>query len=298
MNNIRFDFLNFVAMLEFPIEAVNELSKSFDKIVKCPTSCEELYNIVSNYRDNRKFDINETAKAATKTAHECEINEYSSALIFYMCAAMYSYPVFAEKGLSKEEWFDSMADFRCKLNECYDRFGVWGTFVNWFSKWYTGDRTTYGKFAFEVIECPVEFKENGFNVEKGQKVIETHILNNRNKPFSKEAWTVAFKRAADYFKDKLDGAKPVFFAYSWILFPQNRQMLSEKSNIVKFMSEFTPGMTTPTRNDLWRIFNVADCNADPSTFPEDTSLQKAYKKFMLEGGEPACTMGFKDAENL
>ncbi len=295
ITQIRYDFLNFEAILEFPIEAVDSISHDFDKIADNGAACESLVQTVTSYRENRIFDIGEVTKTAKQYAKECDINEYSAALIYYMCAAMYSYPAFEEKGLSKEEWFDSMADFRCKLFECHDRYGVWGTFVDWFSKWYTGDRMTYGRFAFEVIPCPVEFKEKGFNVEKGQKVIETHILNNKKKPFTEEAWKEAFKRAAAYFGDKLDGAEPVFFAYSWLLFPKNREFLPENSNIVKFMSEYTPGMTTPTKNDLWRIFNIADCNTDPALLDEDTSLRKAYKEFMLNGGEPACTMGFKHA---
>lgn len=298
LTEIRYDFLNFEALLKFPIDAVSSLAQDFDRIAENEYALGLFLNTVKLYRDRRIFNMNGVSAAARSVASECEVHKYSSALIFYMCCAMYSFPVFEEKGLSREEWLDSMADYRCKLYECYGRYKVWGTFVDWFEKWYTGDRTTYGRFAFEVIPCPVEFKEQGFNVEKGQKVIETHILNNKEKPFDETAWKAAFRRAAAYFSDKLDGTSPVFFAYSWILFPKNRELLPGNSNIVKFMSEYTTGMTTPTRNDLWRIFNIEDCNTDPSLFEEDTSLRRAYKQFMLDGGEPACTMGFKHADNL
>lgn len=302
-NNIRYDLLSFMATLAFPEEAVNELIAALDVISSHKLSRERLDRIVENYRDNGKFDIHEVSAGAAYSSAESNISsgfsknvllsEYTSKLLFYMCCAMYSYPAFEKKGLSREEWLDSMADFRCKLFECHDRYGIWGTFVDWFGKWYTGDRTTYGRFSFEIEESPVSFKNEHFNVETGQKVIKVHILNNKNKEFSEKEWTKAFERAENYFKDKLDGADPVFYCHSWLLFPEHREMLPENSNILKFMSEFEEVGTWPSKNDLWRIFHIEDCNSDPADFPEETTLQRAYKKFMLDGGEPCCTSAFR-----
>ena len=293
MTNTRYDFLVFMALLGFPEEAVNALIAGYDAILACESSRERFVPIVENYRDKREFNIGKTCEAAILSSRECGAHEYTCLLVFYMCTAMYSYPAFVEKGLSKEEWLDSMADYRCKLFECHDRYGVWGTFVNWFDKWYTGDRTTYGRFAFEVVDCPGDYKGDGFEVKVGQKVIAAHILNNKEKPFTKEAWTEAYGRAEEHFKNQLDGAEPIFYVISWLLFPKHFEMLPADSKILQFISEYEIMGTWPTRNDLWRIFNIEDCNQDPSTFDESTSLRRAYKKFMLEGGEPCCSAGFR-----
>ncbi len=46
----------------------------------------------------------------------------------------------------------------------------------------------------------------------------------------------------------------------------------------------------PQGGDLWRIFGRPDCS-DTASLPEETSLQRVYKQWLLAGGTPGAGRG-------
>ena len=73
----------------------------------------------------------------------------------------------------------------------------------------------------------------------------------------------------------------------------HRKMLPPESNIRRFQDDYALYETYEDKegHDLWRIFGKL-YDGNPETLPENTSLQKAYKKWLLEGRVPGAGRGF------
>lgn len=55
-------------------------------------------------------------------------------------------------GLTDELFWDTIADLKFKLIECYDVYGIWGTFVaSWYPWFYTMHRFKLGRLQYEAV---------------------------------------------------------------------------------------------------------------------------------------------------
>ena len=78
-------------------------------------------------------------------------------------------------------------------------------------------------------------------------------------------------------------ALPIYICHSWLLGPELSEILGENSNIGKFRSFFHVVLRDyDTREAEERIFKMVQENV--SVYPETTSLQRAAKQFLMEGG--------------
>ena len=77
---------------------------------------------------------------------------------------------------------------------------------------------------------------------------------------------------------------------SWMMSPRLKELLPENSKILFFQSLFDIQKYTPTLRRVYEfVFNLEVFqmeSVDPHTLREDTSLQRAMKKYILEGGDP------------
>ena len=83
-------------------------------------------------------------------------------------------------------------------------------------------------------------------------------------------------------RDSYNLARKYFGSYpiigdSWLLYPENKKMLPENSNIVHFIDDFNIVSVNETR-DYSELFHVFGRISDYSyqNLPQDTSLQRAY----------------------
>lgn len=75
-----------------------------------------------------------------------------------------------------------------------------------------------------------------------------------------------------------------YFTSSWLLNPALTQLLGENSNISQFCSRFLPMTQVAEGKDVFHfVFGLSDADVPLETLPEDTSLQRALKKYYLEG---------------
>ena len=83
----------------------------------------------------------------------------------------------------------------------------------------------------------------------------------------------------------------MFVCGSWILYEENKKILSEKSNVYKFMERFDLIETKidKDRTHLWRIFDTDEHNVEK--LPEDSYLRKAYKNHLNSGGKMGISRG-------
>ena len=86
----------------------------------------------------------------------------------------------------------------------------------------------------------------------------------------------------------------IFTCYSWLLYPAYRDIIPEKSNTRSFMDDFKIiGQYDDKEgqyNDAWRLFDM-DQPEDINDYPENTSLRRAIKQYLLNGGRTGEGLG-------
>ena len=98
----------------------------------------------------------------------------------------------------------------------------------------------------------------------------------------------AFERAENFFQETFEA----FVCESWLVSPKLKELLGEDSNIIKFMGLFENyGIVYPFRQAEQRVFGVI-CE-QKEEYPEHTSLQRALKKYVLDGKEPGMGQGVR-----
>ena len=81
-----------------------------------------------------------------------------------------------------------------------------------------------------------------------------------------------------------------FICESWLLYEDNWRFMKSGCNILQFQSLFDIVMSsTDDRQAIERIFGKK--RLIKKNYPENTSLQKSAKKFMLDGGKMGEGLG-------
>ena len=100
--------------------------------------------------------------------------------------------------------------------------------------------------------------------------------------------------AAKFFSHHFPEGNILFHCNSWLLFPGHYEMLPPESRIRQFMEEFTiiRANIYESKPDLWRIFNTFDTE-EPAKLPQETSLQRAYARWLMEGKPVGAGIGIR-----
>ena len=97
----------------------------------------------------------------------------------------------------------------------------------------------------------------------------------------------SLKKAYEFFTDfRRDDGLMIFECGSWLIYEGYKDFLPEKSNILKFIDDFeiVSSESCDKFNDAWRIFDKYGYKS-PKHWPEDTSLRRAFKHHILNGGK-------------
>ena len=223
------------------------------------------------------------------------VNFYTLALLFFIEAAEAAYPKYLALGLSEDYFYNNMIDLKRKNDECYSVNKVIGTHsvMGWFRRFYIPDRFRLGRLVFETTFFKLEsYEKYGVSLKKNDVVINVHIPS--GEPLNIEEAKESFKLAYDFFKKYHRNGKLVFACHSWLLYEKHREFLNPESNIRKFMELFDIIDTTVQDefSNMWRVFSVETID-DFNKLPEDTSLQRAYKKWLLDGNKAGFSYGIR-----
>ena len=120
--------------------------------------------------------------------------------------------------------------------------------------------------------------------DEGKEDTVTENEETAAKPLDEKSCDEAFLMAKEFYKDEFEQYIP-FYCNSWILYPENKNILHEKSNTYRFMSRFEIINEYADKNfdNLWRIFDTMERH--PDKLPEKTLIQKAYKAHLKNGGK-------------
>lgn len=181
------------------------------------------------------------------------------------------YDIYKEKGISDEIYFATM--------KCYPRF-IDETFKMtgklYFDRYWWTTRQA-GCHLFRIGELEYEMKRIG-----GDVAIGIHIPSDVD--FSPSAIDDSLASAKHFFATyypELSNAE--YRCHSWLLDKQLRKMLKDSSNILSFQNRFEIFNEGEIGTDFieW-LYNTE--STDYAMLPENTSLQRNMKKYILSGG--------------
>lgn len=284
---------NFLNDFDFATEAKDTLLNGHDRI----ESDAEFSTVISRFfkeYESGKFDWNKAPEIIAENAERINLHKYTAHLIFFICMTKHARKLYEEKGLSYQLFKDSFSDFKYKLNECQNHYGICGTSceTGWYAKFFTLERFALGRLQYEVIPYrgKTPYTKNGVTVNPGDPVLNSHIPSSG--PLTPELVDESFALAHEFFKGSFPNGVTPITCWSWLLFPEHYNMLHEKSNIVKFMNKFD----IVSHEDyegypmFMTIFNKP-YDEDLSIFPQDTSIQRAYLELAQEKKPSGCGLG-------
>ncbi len=275
----------FCEEFDWPEEAYIAHDKALDFL----KGDEKYFGYVKTYFADEELDLWDTVKALREDYADCEIASETVQLLFFVLISCHLKEKYKAKGIDEAVWRQSMCDLKAKLIECKNVRGIWGSFVaDWFCGFFCMTRFGLGRLQYEITRIP-EIKNEENKEYTGKKVINIHIPGIG--PLLPEDVEESLGLAAKFYADEFEGDEVLFHCGSWLLFPEHREFLPERSRILQFMDFFTviDSGYHDDGHDLWRIFNTDEKDVDK--FPADTSLQRAYIAWLKAGNKPGWGRG-------
>ena len=188
------------------------------------------------------------------------------------------------KDLPEEIWLDTMKCFPRFVKEHHRSCGYYG-----FDRSFWTTRQINARL-FRIGQLEYELKE-----EAGKKIISLHIPSDTRMEMAllDESLAQARQFLGMYFPD---WAQAPMECESWLLSPVLGSLLPEGSHILAFQRAFTVDLVNPNPNDVleW-VFQLTDTQQKGialEDLPENTSLQKSMKAFLLSGGKVGVARGW------
>lgn len=299
----------FCGEYQYPPQAAQTLLAVYGRIEEIPAARQLFGRAGEEYSRNPDMDYTQYLHGLKVVCEEEGLPWETASLLFFICLTPRLGRYYEDRGLPAAVCRASLEDLKWKLWECYRVYGVWGSFVpDWFPGFFMLNRFTLGRLQFEMMPFPAAYERAGREKPAGiQKALFVHIPSSG--PLLHEDCIRSYRLAADFFRrffpDNFPGKMPprgearasfgipiAFGCISWLLFPEHRAFLPKNSRILEFMDDFDvyDSWPDPGGGDLWRIFGKPDCS-DTEGLPENTSLQRAYKAWMLAGGTPGIGRG-------
>jgi len=291
MLNVYTDYLKkFINEQNIPEEASGILSGKISAIYE-REEAKPFFNIVENYAKTGTFVMDEAIEAVKAIT----LNTKDDSAFYYMILAiLLTKPLkkfYLKEGFTEKLWIDTVAEIKRKAFECHNSYGIWGVGLGfWFKgifelKWFSFERLN-----FEIFDSPYDYCKNGVEIKKGDKVISVHIPS--GSPLVYEKCLEGYEAAAEFFKETFD-INPVFYCYSWLVFPGNKNVLKDGSNILKFAADYDIIDQEIIKDgcDFGRIFGK-NYSGNLNDLPINTTLQKNVVEYLKSGEKLGCGKGF------
>lgn len=268
----------------FPSDAVEFLNCLAARVTELSLE-DELDAAVDFYFDSDR-DTGATEERLVILGEKLSASVYSLWLLLFLLAAERAKTLYDNRGVSDNIFFDTFSDLRYKAVECMEEHGVWGTFVaGWYRLFYGCKIIKFGRleFADARYDRAESYRLGDVVLENRDRVKGIHIPSS-GEPFDLEARMSSYRAAYEFYSKETGSDKLCCTCESWLLFPEYEKILSPASNIVSFMHDFdiTQSHEKDEFGDDWRLFGKAH-RLPISEYPEDTSMRRAVKKFLLEG---------------
>ena len=273
-----------MAELDFPNEAMQYLGELSERLLSDEYYFEALKEC--EYLTIVKKDFPVLEAKLKHLSEKSKIHPYEFDMIYLLFCLKTVRENYKIKGYSDKLFIDTMLDIKYKLFECYNLYKLWGTFVSfWFYRHLNMELFSLGRFQYEKRTFLYdEFKYNDdITIKKDDLVINLHIPSSG--PLSKDVRMNSYKAAYDFYKKNFpDTDYIIFVCDSWLLYPEYEKVYDKGSNLYSFLNDFK--IIHPRQHgieNLWRVYNCPN-DTPIAELPENTSLQRNFKKWLLNGG--------------
>lgn len=272
----------------FPREAVEELLSQGGKLTFEPLSG-EFAALLDTYRENN-FRGGAIQDKVDAMAQNAGMHPYTLWLLVLMECGGRAKPLYMQRGVSEKVFWDTFADLKYKLWECWDNYGIWGNFVAfWYGFFFRADIVKLGRLEYEysIHDLETPYVCGDITVCKGDPVVSIHIPSS-GEPFDRESVMESLKLAHAFFgKDVL-----VCKCHSWLLYPGYEEVWPKGGNVRDFRALFdvVQSWDSVEFGDGWRVFSAAWAG-ESKELPEKTSMHRAFKKHILSGGKHGSGYG-------
>lgn len=284
-------YLNeFFERYDYPGDAAETFLAAYEKF----SENEDFQALYNRFITDKTLKSGEVDQVMNNICEETSVHPYTGKFLFYICCTKELGQKYKEAGIPEAVLWDTLEDFKYKLKECREVHGIWGFFS---TTWY---HSIAGMKCFKLGRMEYEFSQYsgedvtvaGVTVTEGTKVINIHIPSS-GEAFDKSARLASYDKAYYFFKDVLKADVNIFKCHSWLLNPDNREILGEKSNIISFMEDFkivAGGVYEDNRSNMWRVFGAA-AELPAEQLPRDTSMRRGYAEWLEKGNKPGYGLG-------
>ena len=193
---------------------------------------------------------------------------------------------YLSQGVSEEVFFDTLKDFKYKLDECKKMNGVLGIRpFSWYYHFMNGKMFALGRLQFHERKFfdNTYYKWNDITITPDDTIVNIHIPSSG--PFTRELRMDSYKKAFEFF-GKNKGEYIVITCASWLIYPDYKEVFPVGSNMYDFIDDFdivkVDKVQENTFPNAWQVFGM-EYNGDTSKFPTDTTVQRNFIKFLNEG---------------
>ena len=296
------DYLkSFYEELNFDSADRVSLALAYERIVECAAARERFLALIDGYESDIKALSAESIKDVEAISAKSGVHKYTVALLAAISMTRAMRERLAKLGVSKKIIMQTVLDFKLKCDRCRKVHGMAGTdCFDWHVKFLQLKIFGIGRLQFEIKQFPYEDYVKGEKcIKQGAPVLSVHIPEDGT-PLEEKYCNAAYRDAKKFFCSLLNVSDIPFMCDSWLLFPQNAEVLPPKSNIVKFMSKydiFKVDYYRKGKNEALLYIYAMKPETDPTELPENSSLQRVYKAYLLEGGRMGNGIGAFFLEN-
>lgn len=291
------DFLkNYLALFEYPTESHSVFLSEFDKIYNNKEYLLEFNSLLKRYVEDMNCDYIKLIDDCDVFSEKCGVNPFTFKTIFHLFMAEILKGYYAEKNIPESYWYNSMLDIKYQTLTTYLERGVWGASCTyWFIGFFRLTRFSFGRLQIEIIDLGKdygrEYNKNGLKLGKGSKIFNVHIPKTGTK-LDEEECNKSYEDAMRFYKKYFGFDCNIFFCHTWLLFPDNLQVVRPDSNIAKFINDYDI-FDVEIKDDYSEVHRIFDMpfDGDTSKLPADNSLRRAYIKWINEGKKIGCGCG-------
>ena len=275
----------FLVDFDFPEDSHKVFLNNFDKIYSNSEYLFTFISLLKRYSDDIMCDYVKLVDDALAFAEICGVHPYTMRTLLHIFMADILKGYYNRKGIPESYWYDSVMDIKYQTLTTWAEQSIWGASCGyWFIYFFQLVRFGFGRLQVEYISFNREYSGNGINLNKDSKVFNVHIPKTGTK-LDREECHKSYELAMEFF-DKYFGVKNlnVFFCHTWLLFPDNLQIIHPESNIAKFIYDYDV-FDVEMKEDYHEVHRIFDVifDGDVSKLPTDTSIQRGYKKWIEEG---------------
>lgn len=207
-------------------------------------------------------------------------------LSFYLKLSLEVYEEYQKRGISEKIFDDTFYDITIWCEECHRKYGYYGLEeAGWIAFSLKMKLFRLGRLQFEPMVLSEEMAGKTGTLRAGTSVLNVHIPAGEKLDFAE--CQKSFEQAEQFFGNTYEA----YVCDSWLLSPVLRELLPEASNIVRFQKLFE---VVKVHNRFpqaeQRIFQ--DIRDDKENYPENTSLQRKAKQYILKGKKLGIGIGF------